>query len=300
MVSMEAARDNEVWTVQAVLDAARTYLAKRGVDNPRLDAELLLAHGLGLRRLDLYLRFDQPLASDERATFKQLLLRRGKREPVAYLTGRKEFYSLEFEVTPDVLIPRPETELLVEQVLARAQRGPVTTLVELCTGSGCVAIALLKELPTLCATATDLSPAALVVARRNAEHHGVLDRLELLCGDLGAPLGDRRFDVVVANPPYIDQAERAALAPEIREHEPALALFSDQGGLAHSHRIADWLRDHLATTGCAVVECAAQRATATHALFAAVLGDPWTVQLVCDLAGRQRAVSVSPRPAAEE
>ncbi|MFH1807401.1 MAG: peptide chain release factor N(5)-glutamine methyltransferase [Pseudomonadota bacterium] len=283
--------DEKLWTVRDVLDAARDFLGKRGVDNPRLDAELLLAHGLGVRRIDLYLQFDRPLGDEERAIFRLLLRRRGEREPVAYLTGHREFFGFPFEVSPEVLIPRPETELLVELVLRHAPQD--LRMLDLCTGSGCVAIAVLAQRSLARAVAVDISPGALQVARRNAQVNGVAERLQLVRGDLAEALRGP-LDVVVANPPYVTEDEWPSLAPEIRQHEPRLALTSAQGGLAHSRRIAAWLARHLSPTGMAAVECADSRGPATREVFAEVLGDRFPVVLERDLAGLDRVVRVGP------
>lgn len=224
-------------TIRELAAASRPWLEKKGVDNPRLDAELLIAHALGVKRLDLYLDWDRPLTDDEIARCRELIRRRGAREPVSLILGSKEFWGLPFKVTRDTLAPRPETELLVEVALEETAQDATGTFVDVCTGTGCVAIAILSERPGLRAIATDLSAAALAVARENAHNHGLADRFEPREADLLAGVtGPLSF--VVANPPYILPSERAALAPEVREHEPALALFGeDADGLGHHRRI---------------------------------------------------------------
>jgi release factor glutamine methyltransferase len=227
-------------TVKDLLAATRPWLEKKGVASARLDAELLVAHALGMKRLDLYLDLDRPLTDEEIARCRALVVRRGAREPVAHILGEREFWGLPFTVTKDVLVPRPETEHLVEAALARVPAEASGLFVDACTGSGCVAIAILKERPGLRAIATDLSPAALAVARENAARLGVADRLELLEGDLLEPVLERVEELlfVVANPPYIRADERAALAPEVGAHEPAVALFGEGAdGLGHHRRI---------------------------------------------------------------
>ncbi len=186
-------------------------------------------------RVGLYTHFDQPLHPNELARFKELIQRRLKREPLAYIIGRREFWSLSFKVTPDVLIPRPETELLVSEGLARlhgGERKETCRVLEIGTGSGAVAIALAKEVPSASFVATDTSSAALSVAEDNARTHGVRDRIEFRRGDLFRPLNDgERFDLVVTNPPYIPENQIASLDPEIRDHEPRMALDGGADGL---------------------------------------------------------------------
>ncbi len=261
-------------TIRELLAATRPWLENKGVDSPRLDAEILVAHGLGLRRLDLFLDLDKPLSDDEIARCRALVVRRGQREPTAQIIGEREFYGLAFKVTPDVLVPRPETEHLVELALARTAPagGGDAVFVDACTGSGCVAVAVLKHRPLLRAVATDLSAAALAVARDNAERHGVDDRLELREGDLLAPCVDLRgVAFVVANPPYVRLDEKGALAPEVRDHEPALALFGeDADGLGHHRRILRQAGPLLRDDGFVALEIGAGQGEACRALGATI------------------------------
>ncbi len=203
------------------------YFAERGIGTPRLDAECLLAHALGTERLRLYLDFEKPASPAERARYRDLVKRRAEeRIPVALLTGSKEFWSLPLEVTPEVLVPRPDTETLVEATLQalRGREGPLEIL-DLGTGSGAIALALARELPRARVVAVDRSAAALAVAARNAERLELASRLDLLHGDLFEPVAGRRFDAVVSNPPYLAEGERGALEPELA-HEPKEALFA--------------------------------------------------------------------------
>ncbi len=254
-------------TVRALLAATTPWLAARGIEGARTDAEILIAHALGLRRLDLYLDLDRPLDDDELARARALVARRGKREPVAYLVGTRELWGLAFTVTPDVLVPRPETELLVELALARLAPDVSGTIVDACTGTGCVAIAVLHERPGLRAVATDLSSAACAVARSNAERHGVAARLDVRTGDLLAPCAELR-DVlaVVANPPYVKGVERATLAPEL-SFEPALALFGEgDDGLGHHRRLLVEARPLLGVGGFLACELGATQGEQVCAL----------------------------------
>ena len=223
-------------TIVEVLKLSADYLHKHGSDSSRLDAELLLAHALHLRRLDLYLKFDHQLAESELSTYRALVARRAKGEPVAYLVGHKEFMGLDFEVTPDVLVPNPDTEVLVQRAveIARESSGPVR-VADVGTGSGCIAIAVAHYAPNTEVWASDVSREALEVAGRNVERHRVADRVHLECGDLMQPLaGD--FDLVCANLPYV--AVGAGLPAEVVA-QPALALRAEQGGAALVARLLD-------------------------------------------------------------
>jgi len=236
----------ETWTVRSLLQWARAWLAKKGVENPRLDAELLLAHALGCDRVRLYVDTDKPLGAAELARFKPLIQRRGAREPVAYILGTKEFYGRPFEVEKGVFIPRPETELLVRLALEHLDEGAPARALDLCSGSGAVGITIAAERPLAQVDLVELSPEAAAVAERNAEKHAP-GRVRVLRGDLFAALPERaRYDVVTANPPYVPTVHGRQLAPDILEHEPHPALFPGEDGLSVIRRIAAglpyWLR----------------------------------------------------------
>ena len=221
------------WTIGSLVPWAAEYLARHGADAPRLCGELLLARVLGLKRIDLYLRFEQPLTPDELAAFKSLILRRRAREPLAYILGHKEFYGLDFKVGPGVLIPRPETEHLVEEALARVKALDSPRLLDLCTGSGAAPLAVLANHATATALGVDLSPAALNYARHNAAALGLADRVAWREGDLWdavAPDGGF-FEIITANPPYVSDSEYRELSPEVRDYEPRQALVAGSGGL---------------------------------------------------------------------
>lgn len=218
-------------SLQGVLAAAREALVQAGIPaaDAALDAEVLARHVLGWDRAALLTRWRDPAPPGFAARLDSLLARRAAREPVAYITGCREFWGLDFEVTPDVLIPRPETELIVDAALeyAHGHRAP-RSLVDVGTGSGCLAVALATEFPAASVIATDVSPAALIVAARNAHRHGVSDRLRLLAADL---LDSRvqGADLIVSNPPYIPDADAPGLQREVGRHEPASALFGGPG-----------------------------------------------------------------------
>lgn len=240
-------------TAREMLELARAFLAKKGVESSRREAELVVAHALGLDRLGLFLALDRPLARDEVVRGRELLTRRGKREPTAYLTGQREFYGRVFQVGPGVLVPRPETELLVDRARTLAGERADLGVLDLGTGSGCLAITLALELAGARVTASDLSARALAFARANAERLGAT--VEFLEGDGLAPVRARRFDLVVSNPPYVDPAERASLAPEVAEHEPSEALFAPAGKPDHwAELLARAARALLAPGGTLLIE----------------------------------------------
>jgi release factor glutamine methyltransferase len=234
------------WTIRRLLAWITDYLTERDVDAPRLSAELLLSRVLGLKRIELYTQFHQVVEPDQREQLRELVRRAGRHEPVVYLVGRTEFYSLELEVTPDCLIPRPETELLVQRSIELLrQRGGRPYVCDLCTGGGCIAVALAKSVPDATVVATDISSAALSVAARNVERHGLEERVELLCGDLFEPLipqlepTEPGFDAIVCNPPYVSTTEYEALEKSVKDYEPQLALLAGVDGLDVYRRIAE-------------------------------------------------------------
>jgi release factor glutamine methyltransferase len=262
------------WTILEVLRWAAAYFQDKGVTEPRASAEVLLAHALGVSRLDLYLRYDQPLSPEELATFKALVVRRREGEPTAYLTGHKEFWSLDFKVTPAVLIPRPETETLVQAVLEvfkktenRNQKTGYQGL-EVGVGSGAVVIALARELPETSWVALDLSWPALVVARDNARRHQVAPRLHLVQADLLSALRpEARFALLVANLPYVPDPVWRQLPGEIKDFEPQEALRGGADGLALLRPLARQAHLHLQPGGWLALEVAGGQAPEVMALL---------------------------------
>jgi release factor glutamine methyltransferase len=251
-MTQPAARES--WTILELLRWTTEHFAKQGIESPRLDAECLLAHALGVDRLRLYVEFDKPLGPAERAGFRELVRRRAEqRVPVAQLTGRKEFWSLPLAVTPDVLTPRPETETLIEAALELApERDAELRVLDIGTGSGAIALALASERPKAKVTATDLSPAALSVARANAERLELTGRVRFLEGSLFEPVAGERFDLVVSNPPYL--AEAAASRPPELAHEPPQALYAGEQGFALLRALAQGVLAHLTPGGGAAFE----------------------------------------------
>ena len=217
------------WTIRDVLDWATKDFKGRGIDTARLDAELLVAEALGIERIGLYLDLNRPLLEAERSAIRPLIARRREREPVAYILGRRDFYGRCFEVTPDVLIPRPDTEALVERALERIPKDGTVRVLDVGTGSGVVAITLAAERPNAEVTATDISEGALRVASRNAERLGVAERIRFERANLLSD--DGPYDLVVSNPPYIRSDDLELLEPEVRTHEPSAALAGGEDGL---------------------------------------------------------------------
>jgi release factor glutamine methyltransferase len=217
----------EIWTTLKVLDWTKEYLVSRGVENARLEAEWLLCAATGLDRVGLYLNFERPLNDDELAAYRVMVARRGRREPLQHILGTQEFCGLEFEVSPDVLIPRHDTETLVNEALARMPAAQ--SVLDIGTGSGCIAVALACRLPSASVTAVDISAAALVVARRNAVRNGVA--IEFLLGSLLEPVAGRHFDLIISNPPYIPSSDIETLESEVRDFDPRGALDGGADGL---------------------------------------------------------------------
>lgn len=266
-------------TLAEVLKGATEYLAARGVDSPRVDAELILARALGLQRIELYTQHDRPLTESERAAARELVQRRGKREPLAYVLGDWDFRRLTLATDARALVPRPETEIVVERCLALLAGVEEPRIVDVGTGSGAIALALKQERPDAHVVATDTSDAALELARQNAAVLGLgveFAHTDLLDG-LGGP-----FDLVVSNPPYVDEAEVAELPPEVREWEPHAALVDD----GQTDRLIAAARDVL--DGPLVLEIHEHRAAdVTSKLQAAGYGRPLVTK---DLAGKDRVV----------
>ena len=285
----------EPWTVKRVLSWAADDLRRRGSPSPRLESELLLAHVLGCDRVRLVIDADRPLDTDELGTYRSLHQRRRRGEPVAYLRGEREFFGLRFAVDHRVLVPRPETELLVEVGLRRTAHLSLSARVlDVCTGSGCVAIALKKQRPTTCVLGADVSLEALAVARYNAERLGALVgfRRSDLFADLGHLGG--KLDLVTANPPYISDADLPGLPVDVRDFEPHLALAGGHDGLTQLRRIAAEAPAVLAPGGVVAVEVGAGQAPSVRQAFeSAGLRE---VEVARDYAGIERVVSgASPR-----
>lgn len=256
------------WTIRRVVSWSAEDFAGRGIATARLDAELVVAQALGIDRVRVYMELDRPLTSDELAAIRALVARRRKYEPIAYILGRKEFYGRAFEVGPAVLVPRPETELVVERALALLPEGSEARVLDLCTGSGAIAVSIAAERPRVQVDATDVSEGALELAGRNALAHGVSERLRLLQGDLFVALDrDARYSLVVANPPYIVDAEVASLSPDVASWEPHLALAGGPDGLSLVRRIVEGAPRVLEPGGSLVFEIGKGQAPGVLALL---------------------------------
>jgi len=240
----------EIWTTVKILSWTKDYLFSKGVSNARLEAEWMLCAATGLDRVGLYLQYDKPLNAAELAAYREMVARRARREPLQHILGSQEFYGLEFYVTPDVLIPRHDTEVLVSESLSRQQNA--RTVLEVGTGSGCIAITLQKRLPSAAVTATDISQAALDVARRNSEKHHV--QIEFLLGSLYLPVFGRRFDLIVSNPPYIPTDDIIRLDQEVRDYDPRTALDGGIDGLDIYRTLIPNSVEHMNSGGWLLVE----------------------------------------------
>lgn len=263
---------NERWTVASLLRATRELFAQKGVASPRLDAELLLGHVLGMERMQLYLAHDRPVDESERGALRELVKRRVRGEPVAYLLGTRGFWKGEFAVDARVLIPRPETEKLVEQVIewVGSERDRAWRIVDVGTGSGALAVSLAMELPNATVVAIDVSTDALEVAMTNAVRNGVRDRVKLVRGDLLDPLlkAMSRVDIVVSNPPYVGDDD-PGLEAGVRQWEPALALFGGRDGLDVIRRLLPQVAQLLEPNGLFLCEIGHQQGDAVAALACA-------------------------------
>jgi release factor glutamine methyltransferase len=234
----------EIWTINKLLNWVTQYLSDRGIESPRLSAELLLSFVLGLKRIELYTHHDMQVAKPELDKLHALVKRACQHEPIAYLVGKTEFYSMEMDVTRDCLIPRPETELLVQRAIEflRTREG-IQSVCDLCTGCGCIAAAIAKNFPNAQIIATDISDPALAIAAQNIEKHHLQERIKLLSGDLFDPiiphLDAGKFDLVVCNPPYVSAMEYEKLDKNVRDYEPRLALYAGEDGLDIYRRIVE-------------------------------------------------------------
>lgn len=279
-------------TVREILAKSTDYLAGRNVESPRLEAEVLLAHALGIDRLKLYMQIDRPLNRAELDAMRDCLRQRSSGVPNAYVTGRREFYSLDFAVTLNVLIPRPATESLVDEALKFLRKREAPRFLDLGTGSGCIALAVLKNAGQSRAVAVDISEDALAVARRNAGAHGLLERVEFLAGDFYSALGDgQKFDLIVSNPPYVAEGEYAGLQVEVKK-EPVRALVGGVTGLECYEKILARAAEFLVPDGRLMFEIGDGR----HAALAELAeSHGYVVTSTRDFQGLFRVMILAPR-----
>lgn len=263
----------EIWTIERILKWTESFFAQKGIESPRLDAEVLLAHLLQKERIYLYVHFDEPLEKQELAAFHDMVRRRAAHVPVAYITGEKEFMGLTFKVTPATLVPRPDTEILVQAAIdalrgmPAAADGAGPSFADIGTGSGAICLSILHTLPACTACTVDISDEARRVAEQNADALGVRDRVAFFTGDLLAPLAERTFDAIVSNPPYIPTGDLAGLQAEVRLCEPRTALDGGADGLAFYRRIVQDAPAYLRAGGLLAMEAGIHEAGAIAALI---------------------------------
>ena len=280
---------NQIWTIGSILKWTEQYFGSRGIDSPRLDAEVLLSHVLGKERIYLYVHFDEPLEAPELAAYREYIKQRVARQPVAYIIGRREFMGLSFRVTPAVLVPQPDTEILVQAALDRLAAKPAARVADIGTGSGAIVLSLLYYRKELQASAVDISADALAVAAENAASLGVAERVMFCEGDLLAPLAGQQFAAIVSNPPYIPTADIAGLAPEVRTAEPMGALDGGADGLVFYRRLVADAPALLASDGFLAMEVGIHEAAPVAAL-AQASGAFARAEVLKDLAGIERVV----------
>lgn len=290
-MSTETPPAGDAWTVRKVLDWTIDYLKKQGSASPRLDAEVLLAHSRGCQRIQLYTQYEDVLTDSVRQKMRDLVKRRAAAEPVAYLVGHKEFYSLTFEVGREVLIPRPETELLVMEAVRLIAGSPQPQLLELGVGSGCISVAIATQAPHAKIVGVEIHPVTLEFAQRNVARHQVGNRVELRLGDLWEPVrSGERFDWIVSNPPYVTTGEIAGLSADVQKHEPHRALDGGVDGLDIIRRIAQGAPAHLKPGGGLLVEFSPEQASTIKALFKNDPAGYQEVETIPDLSGQPRVL----------
>ncbi len=260
----------DLWTVGRLLNWTRDFLKKKGSESPRLDAEVLLASVLACERVRLYTQYEDEVGESDRSRFRDLVKRRAEGTPVAYLVGRKEFYSLTLDVSPAVLIPRPDSEFVVVEALARLKEVESPRCVDIGTGSGCLALACVQHHKSARFIAVDVSPEALAVARKNATKLGLADRVEFRQGDLLGPVAEEGpFDAILSNPPYIATAVIPTLEAGVRDHEPGLALDGGEDGLRVVDRLISQAIPLLKPGGHLILEIGSDQEAPVRALIAA-------------------------------
>lgn len=278
----------ELWTIGRILKWTEQYFKEKGIESPRLDAEVLLSHILGRERIYLYVHFDEPLEPTELARYREAIKQRVQRVPVAYIIGEKEFMGLTFKVTADTLVPRPDTEILVQAAVERLRaRGETPRFADIGTGSGAICLSILHFLPKAQADTVDISPAARAVAEENAAALEVADRVTFHTGDLLAPLAGQCYDAILSNPPYIPDGDIAALAPEVRLKEPRTALAGGKDGLDFYRRLTADAPAHLKDGGFLAVEVGIHQAAPVATLAVPAFS---RTEILKDYAGIERVV----------
>ena len=280
----------DVWTISSLLNWTVNYFKSKNIESARLDAEVLLSHVLGQERIYLYVHFDEPMEKAELSKFREYVKKRAQHMPVAYIIGEKEFMGLPFKVTPDTLIPRPDTEILVENVLANADKQEAVKIADIGTGSGAIILSLLANLPKAQGKTVDIAAKAVEVAKENAQSLQVADRCEFFVGDLFAPFAESgdKFDIIVSNPPYIPQADIATLEADVRAYEPVSALTDGGDGLSYYRRLLSEGKRYIKENGFIALEIGIYQAQAVKQI---ALDNGWqNIKIVKDYAGIDRVV----------
>jgi release factor glutamine methyltransferase len=292
----------QTWTIQKLLSWITQYLTGKGIDSPRLSAELLISHVVGLKRIELYTQFDRAVPPGHLDQLRDLVKRAGQNEPIAYLVGRTEFYSLEINVTQNCMIPRPETELLVERAIEflRERRTGTQFVCDLCTGSGCIAVAIAKNFSQARIIATDICDSALAVAAENIKKHQLSDKITLLCGDLFDPiisgLDVNEFDLIVCNPPYVSTAEYEKLDKNVKDYEPKKALFAGVDGLDIYYRVIEKAGNFLKPDGALMLEIGYAQGLAVKQMLEKN-GDFYDIKIEKDFHDNDRIASATKKSA---
>ncbi|HCL31326.1 MAG TPA: peptide chain release factor N(5)-glutamine methyltransferase [Candidatus Latescibacteria bacterium] len=284
--------DERTWKLLELLREATQFLSSKGLESSRLEAEWMLSSALDIRRIDLYLQFEKVLTGTEVESFRSLVRQRLAGRPLQYITGDAGFRLLDLTVDERVLVPRPETEILVEEALTHLGEQPAGQILDVGCGSGAIAVSVARECEAARLVATDLSSAAIAVARVNAERHSVAERIRFFCGDLLAPLAtDARFAVILSNPPYIASTDIPTLQPEIRDHEPHLALDGGADGLDVVRRLVPLAARHLLPAGRLLIEVGAGQSDVVESLLEDSGFDASTIYTRADLTGIPRVVT---------
>lgn len=278
----------DVWTISSLLNWTVNYFKSKNIQSARLDAEVLLSHVLRQERIYLYVHFDEPMEQNELSKFREYVKKRAQHVPIAYIIGEREFMGLPFKVTKDTLIPRPDTEILVENVLNNVDRDKEIEIVDIGTGSGAIILSLLVNLPKAQGKTVDISSKAIEVAKENAVNLQVNDRCEFFVGDLFAPLNGSKFDVIVSNPPYIPQKDIATLEDDVKEYEPVSTLTDGGDGLSYYRRLLSEGKAYIKENGFIALEIGIYQSEDVKQI---AMDNGWKdIKIIKDYAGIDRVV----------
>lgn len=278
----------DVWTISSLLNWTVNYFKSKNIQSARLDAEVLLSHVLRQERIYLYVHFDEPMEQNELSKFREYVKKRAQHVPIAYIIGEREFMGLPFKVTKDTLIPRPDTEILVENVLNNVDKDKEIEIVDIGTGSGAIILSLLVNLPKAQGKTVDISSKAIEVAKENAVNLQVNDRCEFFVGDLFAPLNDNKFDLIVSNPPYIPQKDIATLEDDVKEYEPVSALTDGGDGLSYYRRLLSEGKAYIKENGFIALEIGIYQSNDVKQI---AMDNGWkNIKIIKDYAGIDRVV----------